>query len=120
MKEVIVGPTSAGVPLSGCIRAGDFVYISGQVPDDANASVAVQTRQVMQKVAALLEQAGAAMSDVVKTTVFLADTRHFQEMNQAYAEFFTGAPPCRSTIEARLMRAGLLVEVEVVAYKPKA
>lgn len=119
MREVVKGRTSA-TPLSGCIRAGDFIYVSGQLADDMNASMGEQTRQAMRKLQSLFAAAGASMDDVVKATVFITDTSRFQEMNQAYAEFFTGDPPCRSTVEAKLVRAGALVEIEAVAYKPKA
>jgi 2-iminobutanoate/2-iminopropanoate deaminase len=110
------------VPLSPAVRAGDFIYVSGQVPVDASGvpvggDVAKQTRQVLENIKAALALAGAELSDVVKTTIWLEDARDFGAFNKAYAEYFPTNPPARSTAEGRLM-IDIKVEIEAIAYKP--
>ncbi|WP_077001539.1 RidA family protein [Variovorax sp. KK3] len=112
-------------PLSPAVRAGDFVYVSGQVPVDAKTGelvvggIEAQTRQVMENVKSALALAGATLADVCKTTVWLQDARDFGAFNRVYMGFFEGNFPARSTTEARLM-IDARVEIDVVAYKPKA
>ena len=110
------------VPLSPAVRAGDFVFVSGQVPVGKDGkivegSVGQQTTKVLDNVAAALALADCQMSDVVKTTVWLKRAEDFAEFNAAYAPFFPKDPPARSTAESRLM-IDILVEIEAVAYKP--
>ncbi len=110
------------VPLSPAVRAGDFVYVSGQVPVDANGivvtgSIVEQTEKVMENIKAVLALAGCEMKDVIKTHAYLADAREFGGFNSAYAKFFPEKPPARTTAEARLM-IDIRVEVEAIAYKP--
>ncbi|WP_336055095.1 RidA family protein [Nitratireductor sp. CH_MIT9313-5] len=110
------------VPLSPAVRAGDFVYISGQVPVGEDGIVVVggiteQTHQVMKNVKAALELAGCSLEDVVKTTVWIEDARDFGPFNAAYAQYFPKDPPARTTVESRLM-LDIKIEVEAVAYKP--
>lgn len=114
---------SSPAPLSPAVRAGDFVYVSGQVPVGSDGelvggTVENQTRQVMKNVEAALKLAGASLADVVKTTVWLDDARDFAAFNKTYASFFDGPPPARTTAESRLM-ADIKVEIEAVAYAPK-
>ena len=114
---------TAAVPLSPAIRAGDFVFVSGQVPADASGSIVAggieaQTKQVMENVKAALALAGAELSDIVKTTVWLEDARNFAAFNKVYASYFPSEPPARTTVESRLM-AEIKIEVEAVAYKPE-
>ena len=114
----------ARVPLSPAVRAGDLIFISGQTPVGANGenvggTIEVQTRQVLDNVKAALALAGAAMSDVVKTTVWLEDARDFPAFNAVYATYFPTEPPARTTAESRLM-ADIKVEIEAIAYKPLA
>ena len=109
---------SSQVPLSPAVRAGDFVYISGQVPTDASGSIVngpvdVQTKQVMENVKAALALAGCTLDQVVKTTVILADARDFGAFNRVYATYFAKEPPARTTIEARLM-VDIRIEIEAV------
>lgn len=113
----------ARVPLSPAVRAGDFIFISGQTPVGANGenvggTIEVQTRQVLDNVKAALALAGADMSDVVKTTVWLEDARDFPAFNAVYATYFPTEPPARTTAESRLM-ADIKVEIEAIAYKPQ-
>ena len=110
-------------PLSHAVRAGDFVYVSGQVPTDASGTlvsgnVEVQTRQVLENVKAALALAGATLEQVVKTNCILEDARDFGAFNKAYGAYFPKEPPARTTIEARLM-ADIKVEIDVIAYAPR-
>lgn len=110
------------VPLSPAVRAGDFIYISGQVPVGSDGTVIIggieaQTKQVMDNVQSALALAGAELSDVVKTFVILEDAREFAAFNKTYATFFPNNPPARTTIEARLM-IDIKIEIEAIAYKP--
>lgn len=110
------------VPLSPAVRAGDFVYVSGQVPTGADGKVvqggiAEQTRQVMENIKSALALAGASMSDVVKCLVILTDVKDFAEFNKVYATYFPQNPPARTTLEAKLV-IDIKVEIEAIAYKP--
>ncbi|MBO9644447.1 RidA family protein [Pseudacidovorax sp. RU35E] len=111
-------------PLSPAVRAGDFVYVSGQVPVGADGELVVggieaQTRQVMDNIRAALALAGAGFEDVCKCTVWLQDARDFGAFNRIYMGYFPDGKPARSTTEARLM-IDAKVEIDVIAYKPKA
>jgi reactive intermediate/imine deaminase len=110
-------------PFSPAVRAGDFVYVSGQVPaNDAGEIVAggieVQTRQVFANLSKVLALAGATLDDVCKATVWLDDARDFGAFNRVYLEHFPGNKPARSTTEARLM-VDAKVEIDVIAYRPQ-
>ena len=113
-------PAALG-PYSAAIRAGDFLYCSGQTPivpetgELADGDVASQTRQVLKNVSAVLEAAGATLADVVKTTVFLTDMADFAKMNEVYSEFFAEPFPARSTVAVRALPKAASVEIEVVA-----
>ncbi len=114
---------AAHVPLSPAVRAGDFVYLSGQVPTDASGAVVAggieaQTRQVMDNVKAALALAGCTLDQVVKTFVILSDARDFGAFNKVYATYFPSEPPARTTVEARLM-IDIRIEVEAIAYAPQ-
>lgn len=122
MKKQVFG--ASHVPLSPAVRAGDMVYVSGQVPVRPDGSmveggIEAQTRQVLENVRAALALAGAAMDQVVKTTVWIEDARDFGGMNRVYATFFPSEPPARTTVESRLM-VDIKVEIEAVAYAPVA
>ena len=112
------------VPLSPAVRAGDLIYVSGQVPVRADGTledggIEAQTRQVLDNVKAALALAGATLDQVVKTTVILEDARDFGGMNKVYGSFFPSEPPARTTLESRLM-VDIKVEVEAIAYAPLA
>ena len=111
------------VPLSPAVRAGDFVYCSGQVPVGPDGAVVMggiepQTRQVLENIKAALALAGATMDQVVKTTVWIEDARDFGGMNKVYGSYFASEPPARTTVESRLM-IDIKVEIEAVAYSPR-
>ena len=122
MPTKIVYPSAnATLPLSPLTRIGDTLYTAGQggvdpatraVPDGVRA----QTRQVLLNLRSVLALAGADLSHVVKTTVFLTDMADFAEFNEAYREFFPTDPPARSTVGvAALARPELVVEIEAIA-----
>ena len=115
-----VGPYSQAqvvtLPGGGCMA-----FTAGQVGLDpktgemSGATVAEQTEQVLKNVAAVLAGAGLGMTDVVKTTVYLADMKDFQEMNAVYARYFPDSPPARTTIAAAGLPRGARVEIDAVA-----
>jgi 2-iminobutanoate/2-iminopropanoate deaminase len=113
-------PAAIG-PYSQAIRAGGFVFASGQIPIDpatgefVKGGIAEQTEQVLKNLAALLEAAGSGLDKVVKTTVFLADMKEFAQMNEVYAKFFKDTPPARATVAAAGLPRDARVEIEAVA-----
>jgi 2-iminobutanoate/2-iminopropanoate deaminase len=112
-------------PYSTAVRAGDFIFVSGQIPMDPMnqqwdyGDIAHETHRVLDNIRLVLEGAGASMADVVKTTVFLKDGRDFDAMNAVYATFFGEARPARSTVEVRFANPDMKVEIEAIAYKPR-
>jgi 2-iminobutanoate/2-iminopropanoate deaminase len=111
-------------PYSQAVAAGPYVFTSGQIGLDpasgriVEGDVAAQTRQVMANIAAVLAGAGLTFTDVVKTTIFLADMNDFAAVNAVYAESFEGAaPPARSTVAAAGLPRGALVEIETIALR---
>jgi 2-iminobutanoate/2-iminopropanoate deaminase len=115
---------SSSLPFSPGLIAGPFAFISGQVGVDpttgqlAGPDVQSQTRQALENLRALLEQAGLGMGDVVKTTVFLTRMEDFAAMNEVYQSFFPEPLPARSTVGvAALARPELLVEIEAIALR---
>lgn len=111
------------VPLSPAVRAGDMIYISGQVPVDADGkiiegNIEAQTQQVLENIKSALALAGATLKDVVKTTIWLEDARDFGRMNAVYATYFPKEPPARTTVESRLM-IDIKIEIEAIAYLPQ-
>jgi len=112
------GATPRG-PYSPGVRAGDTIYVSGQVASQAG-DVPAQTRQVLTSLKNVLEASGATLADVVRCGVFLTDAGDFKAMNEVYAEFFGESRPARTTvIVAALPVAGAKVEIDAIAYKPR-
>ena len=113
-------PAAIG-PYSQAVRAGNTIYVSGQIPIDpstgefAGGDIASQTRQSLTNIREILAAAGADMSSVVKTTVLLADIADFTAMNEVYAEFFSEPYPARAAFQAAAIPKGALVEIEAVA-----
>src|SRR5213079_1572793 len=113
MSVEFLGGTRTGaggqpLPFSPAVKAGPFVFVSGQVAMGDNGEIVpggieAQTRQALDNVERALKLAGCTLGDVVKTTVWLDDTRDFWSFNRVYAEFFTGNKPARSTTQAKLM-----------------
>ena len=112
------------LPLSKAIRAGDFVYLSGQLGFDEQGrlpdGVEAQTRHCLRHIRTLLASAGAQLEQVIKATVWLTDGGDFAAFNRVYGEAFAAHPPCRSTVISGLVLAAAKVEIEVVAYAPGA
>ena len=122
MKVISTKKAPAAIgPYSQAIQVGNIVYTSGQIPINpatgafAEGGIKEQTRQSLTNVKAVLEEAGLSMSNVVKTTVFMADMNDFADMNTVYAEFFTEPYPARSAVAVRTLPKGALLEIEVVA-----
>lgn len=110
----------AVIPLSPAVRAGDLLFVSGQLGlNDAGAlvadDVASQLRQCVARLAGILALAGADLSQVVKTTVWLTDKADFAAFNSAYRELFPSQPPARSTVVSELLIPGARVEIEAIA-----
>ena len=112
-------PAAIG-PYSQAIKAGGFVYVSGQIPIDPKSGEFVpggikeQTEQVLKNLSAVLNAAGSSLEQVVKTTVFLADMAEFAAMNEVYAQFFAGDAPARATVAAAGLPRNARVEIEAV------
>ncbi|MBV8716020.1 MAG: RidA family protein [Chloroflexi bacterium] len=123
MKEVIsrTDVPAPSLPFSAGIKANGFIFTAGQVGTDpatgrlAGPDVGSQTRQVIANIRAILEAGGSSLEQLVKTTVFLADLRTFEEMNAVYRELIPEPRPGRSTVEAKLARPDILVEIEAIA-----
>ena len=115
-------PAAIG-PYSQAVQAGNMLFVSGQIPVDpatgsfAGEDIATQTRQSLTNVKNILEAAGFCLSDVVKTTVLLADIADFVAMNTIYAEFFTAPCPARACFAVKDLPKGALVEIEAIACK---
>ncbi len=110
-----------GAPYSQAIRAGDFVFVAGQIgaqPDGrglAGDTIEEQTEQAFANLRAILEAAGTSLDRVVKTTVFLTNLDDFQAMNEVYRRHAGETPPARSTVEVSRLPSGVLVEIEAIA-----
>ena len=116
------GAGGQSLPFSPAIRAGDFVYVSGQVAHDENGElvdggIIKQTRQTIENLRRVLEKAGCTLDDVIKCNVWLADARDFWSFNKVYASHFPGVPPARSTVQSPLM-IDAKIEIDCVAYRP--
>ena len=124
MKEIIStanAPAAIG-PYSQAVKAGDLLFISGQIPLDpatgavVEGDITVQTRRVLDNVKAILNEAGADFSKVVKTTVFLRDMNDFVPMNRVYAEYYSENCPARSAVQVARLPKDVAVEIETIAY----
>ena len=118
-SRTVIPNTGSSGTLSGAIRVGDILYMSGQLPargQDADTTIQGQTRSTLNKIKAIVDSAGAKMENVVKCTVFLVNGADFNGMNQAYREFWPKEPPTRSTIVvAALVVPNAKLEIECMA-----
>ena len=123
-KTVVSTPQapSAIGPYSQAIRAGNLLFVSGQIPIDPatgqlidGTGIQEQTRRVLQNVLAIVAAAGGSAENIVRTTVFLKDMGEFADMNSVYAEFFPSPPPARSTIQAARLPRDVSVEIDCIA-----
>jgi 2-iminobutanoate/2-iminopropanoate deaminase len=123
-KEVISTPNapSAIGPYSQAIRAGNLLFVSGQISIDPSTGNVIddktiqgQTRRVLQNLIAIVEAAGGSAQNIVKTTVFLRDMSDFAGMNAVYSTFFTASPPARATVEAARLPRDVFIEIDCIA-----
>ncbi len=124
MKQVVFtsqAPAAIG-PYSQAIRAGEWLFLSGQIPVDpatgevAGTDVRTQARQVLKNIQAVLAEAGTTVQAVVKTTVFLKDLQDFQAFNEEYAKVFASEAPARSCVEVARLPKDVLVEIEAIVF----
>jgi 2-iminobutanoate/2-iminopropanoate deaminase len=124
-KEIIISdklPAPKG-PYSPAVRAGGFIFVSGQVPADIatgeilQGTIAEQTELILRNIETILETAGTNLARVVKTNVYLTDINDFAAMNKVYATFFASEPPARTTIAAANLPLGVGIEIDVVALE---
>jgi 2-iminobutanoate/2-iminopropanoate deaminase len=123
-KQVIstsLAPSAIG-PYSQAIRAGNLLFVSGQIPIDPatgrlieDKSIQAQTRRVVQNLIAIVIAAGGSVDNIVKTTVFLRDMGDFADMNAVYGEFFPLRPPARATVEAARLPRDVSIEIDCIA-----
>ncbi len=125
MKKCVatrLAPAAIG-PYSQAVLAGNFMYVSGQLPIDpatgafAADEIAGQTRQSLTNIKAILHECGYDLSDVVKVNVFLKNIDDFATVNAVYADFFRSDCPARAAVEVSNLPKGALIEIEAVAYK---
>ena len=115
-------PAAIG-PYSQAVKAGNLLFVSGQLPIDpatgafAGEDIATQTRQSLTNIQAILEEAGYTLADVVKATVLLADMADFAAMNAVYAQFFTANCPARAAFAVKELPKAAKVEIEVIACR---
>jgi 2-iminobutanoate/2-iminopropanoate deaminase len=122
-REAVSAPDAPAAigPYSPAIRAGNLLFISGQVPIDprtgtiVGTDIAAQTEQVMRNLAALLKAAGAGFEHVVRTTVFLVDMNEFAAMNAVYGTFVVDPPPARATVQVARLPKDVKVEIDLIA-----
>jgi len=121
-KQAIIPPGAhtAG-PYSPAIRAGDFLFVSGQIPLEEHGElvpggIEEQTKRCLENLRAVLSAAGASFSDLVKVTIYLTDMGDFAAVNRVYGEYFDLAPPARACIQVGALPKGARIEVEAIAY----
>jgi 2-iminobutanoate/2-iminopropanoate deaminase len=116
-------PAAIG-PYSQAIKAGNLVFVSGQLPINPatgqllTGAIEEQTEQVLRNVQAVLEAAGASLENVVKTTLFIRDMNDFPKINETYAKFFKNCPPARATVQVARLPKDAGIEIEAVAVLP--
>lgn len=112
-----------GLPFSEAVRAGDLLFLAGQIGDDKGAPVpggmAPEARQALTHIKSVLERNGSSLADVIKCTVFLTDMSEWGAFNNVYKEFFTQPYPARSALGANGLALGARVEIECIAYVPR-
>jgi len=122
----IPGAVAPRGPYSHAVRAGDFIFVSGQGPldpatnDFSFGTIEHETRIVLNNIKLILEAAGASLTDVVKCSVFLRNGSDFAAMNGVYGEFFGEQKPARTTVESKFANPTMKVEIDCIAYQPKA
>jgi 2-iminobutanoate/2-iminopropanoate deaminase len=108
-------------PYSQAIQAGNFLFLSGQIPLDPKTGESVkgdirkQTQQVLENIKGVLESQELGMEDIVKVTIFLKDIGDFNQVNEVYATYFSSSPPARSTVEVAKLPKDAHIEIEAIA-----
>lgn len=123
MKQAISSPDAPKAigPYSPAIRAGQLLFVSGQIPLDPatgqmiGGDVMAQTRRVLDNVGALLASGGLTFADVVRTTIFLADMNDFTAVNEVYGTYFSAPAPARATVQVARLPRDARVEIDVIA-----
>jgi 2-iminobutanoate/2-iminopropanoate deaminase len=123
MKQAVSSPDAPKAigPYSPAIRAGQLLFVSGQVPIDPatgqmiDGNIAAQTRRVFENIGALLTAGGRSFADVARTTVFLADMNDFAAMNEVYGQYFSEPYPARATVQVARLPKDARVEIDVIA-----
>ena len=123
VKKAITVPGAPKLPFSPAIRAGDYIFVSGQlgltdVQGRELKGIEAQTKQCLENMKGVLTAAGSSLGDVVKVTVFLRSEKDFAKMNEVYQSYFTKDQPARSTIITGLVLPNMLIEMECIAYSP--
>lgn len=125
MSKTVVstdGAPGAIGPYSQAIRAGELLFLSGQIPLDpatgqlVSGTIEEETRQVMRNLEAVLRAGGATFDHVVRTTIYLTDLGDFAAVNQVYGTHFAAAPPARATVQVAALPRGARVEIDAVAH----
>lgn len=123
MTRQVISTTKAPAaigPYSQAIRTENMIFVSGQLPIDPETGTIIEgdisskTRQILENATNIAQEAGCSLNDVVKTTIFLTDLSDFQEMNQAYSQYFKEAPPARSTVQVAALPLGSNIEIEFI------
>lgn len=123
-KQIIAtkeAPAAIG-PYSQAVRAGDLLFLSGQIPLDPatgeleRGDIAAQTKRVMENLRAVLAAAGAGFDAVVRSTIYLTDLAHFAKVNEVYGNYFPSTPPARATVQVAALPRGAGVEIDVIAH----
>lgn len=109
----VVGPYSPAIETSRKKQ----IFVSGQIASNLDADIQTQTREIINKIEAILGEAGAFLSDIAKTTIFLADMNDFSAVNEEYAQFFPSDPPARATIQVAGLPLGARIEIEAIAVR---
>ena len=120
MREAIKTGKTVG-PYSPAFRAGDFLFVSGQIPVTpegklVEGGIEKQVRQAMENLKKVLTAAGASLKDLVKVTIYLVDMGDFPAVNEVYAGYFQGDPPARACVAVKELPKGARVEIEAIAY----
>ena len=123
MRQAVSTPSAPAAigPYSQAIKAGNLLFVSGQIPTDpatgsiVAGDIAAQTRRVFQNIGEILKAAGASFDSVVRTTVYLKDMNDFAAMNEVYGTFFSAPAPARATVQVARLPKDAMVEIDVIA-----
>ena len=126
MKKKVIrtdkAPKAIG-PYSQAIQAGNFLFLSGQIPLDpasgelVKGDIREQARRALENLRGVLESQNLGMEDVVKVTIFLKDMGNFSQVNEVYSTYFPSSPPARSTVEVARLPRDADIEIEIIAFK---